>query len=123
MTAASSLDAAVLTAKVGVAAVAAKAAYDYVAGIPEHLSRLLEVAGALAAVYLVVKFGLRAALASKNGSVAAGGSAGAGSGAGSGPVAAQSGEPAALSTAGLGVEGEKEARGLVTAGQGEWVGG
>jgi hypothetical protein len=61
LSAASSLDAAVLTAKVGATAAAAKAVLDGLAGLQDSAWRLLEVAGALAAVYLLAKAGLHLA--------------------------------------------------------------
>lgn len=59
LSAAPSLDGVVLTAKAGVAAAAAKVSYDFFSGLHDNTLRLLEVAGGLAAVYLVVKYGLR----------------------------------------------------------------
>ncbi len=55
ISAASSLDAAVLTAKVGVTAAAGKAVYDYLVELQGNTHRVLEVAGALAALYLLAK--------------------------------------------------------------------
>ncbi len=63
--AASSLDAAVVTAKVGMAAAAGKAAYDFLAELQGNAHQVLELAGALAAVYLLAKFTLWAAAAAR----------------------------------------------------------
>ena len=59
----SSLDAAVLTAKAGAAVVAAKVAFDSIIYLQQSGLRLLEVAGALAAAYLLWKYWPRQAAA------------------------------------------------------------